>query len=87
MSIEGGIKHPKKSYIRYYRFSLTAGSSHPSVMIMDVEVFSWWSFLRTVAAFNIVAWVLSAQALRRRQYRLPEGAHTVRQLQVLLSAG
>ena len=54
---------------------------------MDVGVFSWWWLLRTVAALNIVAWILSAAALRRRHDILPEGVYSIRRLQLLLSAG
>jgi hypothetical protein len=54
---------------------------------MDIDVFSWWSFLRTIAAINIVAWMLSAFFLLRRQCSIPADAYTLRKVQLLLSAG
>ena len=54
---------------------------------MDIGVFSWWTFLRAVAALNVLAWVLSAVVLQRRQSFLPEDAYALRRLQLLLSAG
>ena len=54
---------------------------------MDIDVFSWWTFLRTIAAFNIVAWILSAIALQRRQVLLQTDVFAIRKMQLLLSAG
>ena len=54
---------------------------------MIQSVFSWWSFLCAVSAINIVAWLLSAAALKRRQTFLPSGAYAVRRMQLVLSAG
>lgn len=47
---------------------------------MDVETRLWWTFLCSVAALNVPAWVLTARRLHG------EGSGTVR-LQLLLSAG
>jgi len=54
---------------------------------MIQSVFSWWSFLCAVSAINIVAWLLSAAALKRRQTFLPSDAYAVRRMQLVLSAG
>ena len=54
---------------------------------MDIDVFSWWSFLRTIAAINIVAWMLSAVLLKRRQTSIDANAYALRKMQLLLSAG
>lgn len=51
------------------------------------NVFSWWSLLCAVSVINIVAWLLSAAALKRRQPLLPADAYAVRRMQLLLSAG
>ena len=55
--------------------------------MMSVSIFSWWHFLCAVAGLNIVAWLLSAAALNRRQAVLSPEAYALRRLQVLLSAG
>jgi hypothetical protein len=54
---------------------------------MEIDVFSWWSFLRTIAAINIVAWVVSAIVLQRRQLALAADTYALRRWQLLLSAG
>jgi hypothetical protein len=54
---------------------------------MSAEIFWWWFFLCTVAGFNILAWMLSAAALERRQATLSSEDYYARRLQLLLSAG
>jgi hypothetical protein len=54
---------------------------------MSADVFLWWFFLCAVATLNIVAWSLSAAALRRRQAVLSAEEFALRRLQLLLSAG
>lgn len=54
---------------------------------MSVSVSTWWQFLCVVAGLNILAWLLSAAALNRRQAALSTEAYALRRLQVLLSAG
>ena len=54
---------------------------------MSVELFSWWFFLCGVSAINVVAWSLSASALRRRRPSLSSEIYAARLLQLLLSAG
>ena len=54
---------------------------------MSAYVFWWWISLCCVAGFNILAWTLSAAALRQRQPALPAREYGVRRLQLLLSAG
>ncbi len=55
--------------------------------MMSERVLSWWLFLCTVGALNIVAWLLAAAALSRRQGALTAQAYTLRRWQLLLSAG
>ena len=54
---------------------------------MDIDVFSWWNFLRTIAAINIAAWIVSAIVLQRRQPSIQADTYALRKLQLLLSAG
>jgi hypothetical protein len=54
--------------------------------MMSGGVIWWWGFLCGVATLNIVAWSLSAVALKRRQSGMPPEAYGVRRLQLLLSA-
>ena len=54
---------------------------------MDIDVFTWWNFLRTIAAINIVAWIVSAVVLQRRQPSIHADTYALRKLQLLLSAG
>ena len=54
---------------------------------MDIDVFTWWNFLRTIAAINIVAWIVSAVVLQRRQPSIQADTYALRKLQLLLSAG
>jgi hypothetical protein len=53
--------------------------------MMTVSVISWWYLLCAVGAFNIVAWSLSAAALRRRDGVMSADAYRMRRLQLLLS--
>ena len=46
----------------------------------------WWGFLRALAAFNALAWVLAAAWLQRRQAGLDAGTRRFARLQLLLSA-
>ena len=55
--------------------------------MMSAEVVSWWSFLCAVACLNVLAWLLSAAALHRRQEVLGPELFKARRLQLLLSAG
>jgi len=54
---------------------------------MSAEIFWWWFFLCCVAGFNILAWMLSAAALERRQATLSPDDYYARRVQLLLSAG
>jgi len=54
--------------------------------MMSFSVTSWWFFLCAVGAVNIVAWSLTAIALRRRQATIPADAYAIHRLQLLLSA-
>lgn len=54
---------------------------------MDIDVFSWWTFLRTIAAINIAAWMVSALLLWRRQSFIHADTYALRKMQLLLSAG
>ena len=54
--------------------------------MMTLDVTSWRNFLWTVAAFNIVAWLLSARLLNRRYPVMPAELYRTRRLQLLLSA-
>src|SRR5450631_65324 len=53
---------------------------------MTLDVTSWRYFLCAVAAFNIVAWSLSARLLKRRYPAMPAELYRTRRLQLLLSA-
>jgi hypothetical protein len=53
---------------------------------MTFDVISWRYLLCAVALFNIVAWALSAVALRVRGDALAADVHRVRRLQLALSA-
>lgn len=55
--------------------------------MMSAEVISWWSFLCAVACLNVLAWLLSAAVLHRRQDVLGPEVFKARRLQLLLSAG
>lgn len=55
--------------------------------MMSASVVSWWSFLCAVACLNVLAWLLSAALLHRRQAVLGPEAFALRRLQLLLSAG
>jgi len=54
--------------------------------MMTVGLVSWWYFLCALGAFNIVAWAMSAAALKRRRGVLSGAAHRTRRLQLILSA-
>ena len=54
---------------------------------MSNDVFSWWTLLCLVSGLNILAWAVSAVALRRRQAALSVEAFAVRRWQLILSAG
>jgi hypothetical protein len=54
---------------------------------MSSGVLLWWSVLCAVSGFNILAWLLSAVVLNRRQRVLSPGGYASRRLQLLLSAG
>jgi hypothetical protein len=53
---------------------------------MTADVTSWRFFLCAIAAFNIVAWSLSARLLNRRYPVMPAELYRTRRLQLLLSA-
>ena len=53
---------------------------------MTIDVLSWRYFLCTVAAFNIIAWTLSARTLHARGAALPTDVYRMRRLQLILSA-
>jgi hypothetical protein len=54
--------------------------------MMPSAVASWWCFLCLLAALNVAAWSLSAQALGRRQVALPVGSYAAYRIQLALSA-
>lgn len=54
---------------------------------MSNAVQSWWSLLCTVSVLNVLAWLLSAAVVEQRRAVLGAEAHTMRRLQILLSAG
>jgi hypothetical protein len=54
---------------------------------MSADVFWWWFFLCSIAGFNILAWILSAAALERRQSTLNPEDYDLRRVQLFLSAG
>jgi hypothetical protein len=53
---------------------------------MSGGVFSWWVFLCTVGALNVIAWSLSAAALRRRQPLMSPDSYIACRRQLILSA-
>src|SRR5688572_26854377 len=53
----------------------------------DGNVLTWWAALCAVAAFNIVAWGLSAAVLLRRESALSHDERRWRRWQLLLAAG
>jgi len=55
--------------------------------MMTLTVAEWWTLLSTVAAFNILAWLLSTVLLRRRRADLSDETYRLRRWQLLLSAG
>ncbi len=55
--------------------------------MMSSELLSWWTFLCAVACVNVVAWLVSAAALHRRQGDLGPELFAARRVQLLLSAG
>lgn len=54
---------------------------------MSPDIFLWWILLCTVSGLNVVAWTLSAKALKQRQSILPAEIYTSRRLQLILAAG
>jgi hypothetical protein len=54
--------------------------------MMSAGIVSWWSCLCTVAAFNILAWSLSAVALSRRREAMQPDHHAARRRQLQLAA-
>ena len=54
---------------------------------MTHDVLSWWTCLCAVSGVNILAWMLSAWALNRREAVLAAAAYRARRWQLLLSAG
>jgi hypothetical protein len=54
---------------------------------VNVDTLTWWAAMCAVSALNIVAWLLSAAGLRRRQPGLHPDALAFSRLQLLLSAG
>jgi len=54
--------------------------------MMTLDVTSWHYFLWAIAAFNIIAWSLSARLLNRRYAVMPAELYRTRRLQLLLSA-
>jgi hypothetical protein len=53
---------------------------------MSDGVFFWWSSLCAIGALNILAWSMSAVALKRRRSILTPDTYAVRRLQLQLSA-
>jgi hypothetical protein len=54
---------------------------------MSAEIISWWLFLCSVSGLNILAWLLSATVLRRRQGVLSAVVYSSRRMQLFLSSG
>jgi hypothetical protein len=54
--------------------------------MMSVAVIWWWSCLCGVAAFNLLAWSLSAVSLRRDRLLVSGDIYRMRRLQLMLSA-
>jgi len=50
------------------------------------NVFWWWDILRTVAVFNVTAWMFAAMVLYRQRAGLSSSEYAVRRLQLVLSA-
>ncbi len=55
--------------------------------LMSSNIIFWWFSLCGVSALNVLAWSLSAAALKRRRPALTREVYAARRLQVLLSAG
>jgi hypothetical protein len=53
---------------------------------MPNSVASWWACLCAVAVINVIAWLLAAAALNRRQAATDADAFAIRRLQLMLSA-
>jgi hypothetical protein len=53
---------------------------------MPNPVLIWWIALCMLAGFNLLLWLLSARALRRRSAQLPAALYAARRLQLMLSA-
>ncbi|MDB6106103.1 MAG: hypothetical protein JWO52_6102, partial [Gammaproteobacteria bacterium] len=53
---------------------------------MSSAVASWWYFLCLLAALNVAAWSVAAQALGRRQATLSVESYTACRIQLVLSA-
>lgn len=53
---------------------------------MSDKVISWWYFLCAVGAINILAWSISAAALRRRQTQMSAQTYLACRRQLVLSA-
>ena len=53
---------------------------------MSNPVLFWWIALCTFGGFNLLLWLLSARALRRRRALLPAELYAARRLQLALSA-
>lgn len=53
---------------------------------MSAGVVTWWSFLLVVSMLNMLAWGLSALALRRRREALAPAIYAARRTQLWLSA-
>jgi hypothetical protein len=54
---------------------------------MSLGIFLWWVLLCAVSALNVLAWSLSAKALRLRRGILPADVYASRRLQLVLAAG
>ena len=52
---------------------------------MPYSVVSWWVFLCAVAVINVIAWLLAAATLKRRQAGIDADAFAFRRLQLVLS--
>ncbi len=54
---------------------------------MGADTLTWWAFLRSVAALNVLAWAAAAWALWHWRGRWPPDAWASRRWQLALSAG
>jgi hypothetical protein len=54
--------------------------------MMTFDVQTWWTCLGVLAVFNVTIWLLTAKSLYRRRTEMPEDIHSVRRIQLLLSA-